>query len=105
MLQLLAWRGSRPGPGGQAQAAKLAIVNSRMFHLEVLAGVLEVVRPLAPDTAVFVHPKVLGRRRDGQRSLFGFRDLVSDYPGPLYRLPMAASAVGRHQLAVFVSPE
>ena len=90
----------KTGPGGTAKA-RLAVVNSRRFHLEVLAGVLEVVKPLAAETVVYAEEKVFG----GTRGLFGFLEFVKDYTGVVAPLPRDPQRMGKFDMVFFISPE
>ncbi|KXZ46931.1 hypothetical protein GPECTOR_39g425 [Gonium pectorale] len=85
---------------GEALSRPLAIVNTQIYHSEVVMGTLDALRPLAPRTAVYVHPRV-------EEGKDGLRDVVRRmYPGDLLRIPPRNSTdfVAGHKVAFFISP-
>lgn len=86
-------------PVRAAGQPRIAIVSEKAFHLEVLAGLVNILKDYANSTTVYLHPlNFQDRQLD-----FGFVDFVNDFRGKLMGLPSVY--VPQFDVLIFISPE
>mmetsp|Transcript_40261 Transcript_40261/g.89407 ORF Transcript_40261/g.89407 Transcript_40261/m.89407 type:complete len:399 (+) Transcript_40261:273-1469(+) len=88
---------------GLCQAAvskpRIAIINEKAFHLEVVGGLIQVLSPYIDTTTIYLHPLNFRERTFD----FGFMDLLKEYPGRMRGL--SSLSFPQFDVAIFVSPE
>lgn len=78
---------------------RIAIVNEKAFHLEVLAGFMHILSEYEDSVTVFMHPLNF----DNRALDFGFVEYLHGFKGHLRALP--AIGVPQFDMVIFVSPE
>lgn len=82
--------------GAQAAKPTIALVNHVHFHLEVVAGYLEVLDATMGDVTVFLHPRVVVGNHMGFMDYLGYNKLTfKDY----------RDLKSHYDVIIFISPE
>lgn len=87
-------------PTPHAPALRFAVINQEPSHLEVVVGVMHVLRGLTSlDVHVYLHAKVLAR------NMHGFASWMRGIPGVAWRQLTEYDGREQYDLAWFLSPE